>query len=63
MDNEAEFTKIPKKNRKVTRAFTLSPKTIAMIEEVAKLHDVSASRVADIAMSKYLTRVLDEGTA
>jgi len=58
-----DFTKIPKPNRKVTRTFTLKPSTIDLIAAVAERHSVSASRVVDIALTKYLTRVLDEGTA
>lgn len=58
--SETEFTKARKPDRKVTRTFTLKPSTIALIVEVADKHSVSASRIVDIALTKYLTRVLDE---
>lgn len=50
-----DFTKPePKK----IRTYSLSPETIALVDQAAESHGVSASRIVDIALDHYLTHVL-----
>jgi hypothetical protein len=40
--------------RKKVRGFSLSADTSALVDEMAAKHGVSASRVVDVALNKYL---------
>tara|TARA_R110000868_G_scaffold123129_4_gene326289 strand:+ start:1326 stop:1526 length:201 start_codon:yes stop_codon:yes gene_type:complete len=55
---DSDFAPPKSKRTKEGRTFTLRPATIALVEAAAERHNISASRVVDIALDKYLTRVM-----
>ena len=45
--------KVPTNTRRVTRSFTLLPSNIALLEELAEIHDSNASRIIEALIELY----------